>query len=74
MEDFYWVQMTMTTVGYGDIHPQGNISRVYTIFAMFVAAMVFGATMASWTNATKGYFNDEVEKRIGDAIRHEMLP
>jgi hypothetical protein len=69
IEDIYWVQMTMTTVGYGDIHPEGTLSRVYTIFTMFVASLIFGATISFLTNASKDLFNDEVERRVQEAIR-----
>jgi CRP-like cAMP-binding protein len=67
--DLYWVQMTMTTVGYGDIYPTGAFARAYCILAMLVASMLFGATISFLTNASKSLFDDEAENRVADAIR-----
>jgi CRP-like cAMP-binding protein len=36
---------------------------------MFVASMIFAATLSFFTNASKFLFNDEVERRVADAIR-----
>jgi hypothetical protein len=39
---FYWTVTTLTTVGYGDITPQTNGGRIYTMFVMFVGVGVYG--------------------------------
>jgi voltage-gated potassium channel len=39
---FYWTVTTLTTVGYGDITPQTNAGRIYTMFVMFVGVGVYG--------------------------------
>ena len=38
----YWSATTMTTVGYGDLIPGNDVERRYAIFAMLVAAIIFG--------------------------------
>ncbi|RLN49825.1 hypothetical protein BBJ29_004634 [Phytophthora kernoviae] len=38
---FYWAIMTMTTVGYGDVHPTTTRERIFAIVAMVVGAWVF---------------------------------
>eukprot|EP00931_Biecheleriopsis_adriatica_P055558 TRINITY_DN32880_c0_g2_i1.p1 TRINITY_DN32880_c0_g2~~TRINITY_DN32880_c0_g2_i1.p1 ORF type:complete len:1355 (-),score=283.65 TRINITY_DN32880_c0_g2_i1:72-4136(-) len=43
----YWAFTTMTTVGYGDIHPRSDGERVYAIIAMIVGATVFGYIIGS---------------------------
>ena len=37
----YYVFTTVATVGYGDIHPQTSIERVYSIFLMIVGVVAF---------------------------------
>lgn len=39
---FYWTVTTLSTVGYGDITPQTNAARIYTMFVMFVGVGVYG--------------------------------
>ncbi|GMH51745.1 hypothetical protein TL16_g01078 [Triparma laevis f. inornata] len=46
----YWSIQTMTTVGYGDIVPQNDSERAYSIFSMILGGGYYGfivATMAS---------------------------
>ncbi len=39
---FYWSMTTLTTIGYGDITPTTNLSRVYTTFIMVIGVGVYG--------------------------------
>ena len=46
----YWSIQTLTTVGYGDILPQNDAERAYSIFSMLIGGGYYGfivATMAS---------------------------
>uniref|UniRef100_H3HDP8 Cyclic nucleotide-binding domain-containing protein n=1 Tax=Phytophthora ramorum TaxID=164328 RepID=H3HDP8_PHYRM len=38
---FYWAIMTMTTVGYGDVHPTTTYERLFAIIAMILGAWIF---------------------------------
>mmetsp|Transcript_37640 Transcript_37640/g.86975 ORF Transcript_37640/g.86975 Transcript_37640/m.86975 type:complete len:666 (-) Transcript_37640:80-2077(-) len=38
----YWAITTVTTVGYGDITPQDNDERVFTMFSMIVGGAFYG--------------------------------
>lgn len=41
----YFILMTMTTIGYGDLVPQNPIEVCYTIFVMLVSSALFGYTL-----------------------------
>ena len=38
---FYWSLMTITTIGYGDIHPVSPPGRIFGLVAMMIGATVF---------------------------------
>jgi len=38
----YFCTVTLTTVGYGDIHPNTNASKLFTIFYIFIGIGIIG--------------------------------
>jgi len=69
VQDTYWVLMTVTTVGYGDIYPETTGSRLYAILVMLVGPILSGTIVSGLTHATKGLFEDKVESRVAEATR-----
>jgi hypothetical protein len=69
VEDTYWLQMTMTTVGYGDVPPCGVHSRLFAVFAMMMAPIFFGSIVSLLTYATQGLLNDAESRRAAEAVR-----
>lgn len=47
LTSLYWAFTTMTTVGYGDVHPSTPNERLYGFFAMLVATGVFAYTVGN---------------------------
>lgn len=45
-KSIYWTITTLTTIGYGDITPQSNWGRVYTMLVMLMGVAVYGAVIA----------------------------
>lgn len=46
----YWSVMTMTTVGYGDVHAQNAGERGYAIFCMMLGALAFAYLLGNTQN------------------------
>lgn len=67
VQDVYWVLMTMSTVGYGDICPVGTFSRLYAIVVMLFAPVFFGTVVSALTHITKTLFDNRIEERIVEA-------
>jgi hypothetical protein len=55
----YWAVTTLTTIGYGDITPSGNISRIYTMVIMILGVGTYGVVIGT------------VSKMIVQAERHK---
>ncbi|KAL4497397.1 hypothetical protein ABPG72_011332 [Tetrahymena utriculariae] len=47
IKSFYFIAVTMTTIGYGDIVPTNLAETIISIFSMIIAAGVFGYTINS---------------------------
>lgn len=41
IDAFYFCVMTMTTIGYGDLAPSTDVSKIFTIFYAFISIGVF---------------------------------
>lgn len=68
VRDLYWLMMTFTTVGYGDITPQGTAGRIFAIMAMLFAPAFFGGIVSLLNHGVKKIFNDEVELKVAQAV------
>ena len=42
---YYWAIVTMITVGYGDVTPKSDKTKIFVIFCMIVASGIFGYVM-----------------------------
>lgn len=47
IDSFYFVVITMNTVGFGDIVATNTIERIFSIFFVFIACGVFAYTINS---------------------------
>ncbi len=41
VEAFYFVSVTITTVGYGDVVPKTDIGRIFTVLVLFSGVSIF---------------------------------
>lgn len=49
---FYFAIVTLTSVGYGDVHPQNTAERFYSIVVIMVGALLYGFFIGSMTQLT----------------------
>lgn len=73
VKDAYYVVMTMTTVGYGDICPTGTKTRLYALCAMFMAPIFSGTIVSALTHITRSLFDNHVEERVAEVAKFMSL-
>ncbi|UCD20555.1 MAG: two pore domain potassium channel family protein [archaeon] len=57
-DSFYFTGMTLTTVGYGDLHPTKDSTKMFTVFYTIAA---IGAFLYALTNVTEELFKKRFE-------------
>jgi len=61
VSDMYWVTMTLSTVGYGDIYPTNTMARVFAMFVMFLSPIFFGSVVAALSRFIDRLLNEKAE-------------
>jgi len=69
VKDVYFIMMTLSSVGYGDITPQNNAGRIFTICIMALAPFFSGCIITLLTYFTGGLLNDEIQNQVVQAAR-----
>lgn len=60
----YMTVITLTTVGYGEIHPMGHRARLFTIALIFLGVISIGYIVNRLTEALiEGYFQEGIKRR-----------
>lgn len=70
IQSFYFSVVTLATVGYGDLHPTNDISRIFTSFYVLIGV---GVTLSSLTIIATDRINQAAYrfKKINKLIKKE---
>lgn len=64
----YWTVTTLTTVGYGDITPQSNMARIFTMGVMLIGVATYGIIIGNFSRMimlADRYKEEKKEKMAG---------
>ena len=74
IDSVYFTVATVTTIGYGDIVPQTDIGKIFTIFFSFLGiGMAFYFFTLFGKYIYKKTFQDELKKHHNKLIKHLKL-
>jgi len=68
-ESFYFSVTTLTTVGYGDIHPTSDGSRIFTGFFILIGV---GVVIAALTRVGSAYLTRQ-EHQLSSSITRRII-
>jgi hypothetical protein len=69
VDSFYFTGVTMTTIGYGDLTPTTDISKIFTVFFAFAGVSV---SLFALTLIATNYF-ERREKKMGILLERRFL-
>jgi len=70
LDSLYFTVVTVTTIGYGDLVPQTNIGKIFTMFFAFLGiAMVFYFFSTAGKYIFKKAFENKLEERSTKLIK-----
>jgi len=74
LDSLYFTVVTVTTIGYGDLAPQTEIGKIFTIFfSFFGIGMAFYFFTLFGKYIHKKTFQDELKKHHEKTIKHIKL-
>lgn len=63
MEAFYMTAITLTTTGFGEVHPLSNAGRLFTIIMLFLGVGVIAYVLGSSVEFVMGSFSGQLARR-----------
>lgn len=73
-DDFYFVVVTLSTVGYGDVTPKTFNEKVITIILIFIGIFVFSTITAAISSFLTDRLLNEEEDDIGKIVEDTVKP
>jgi voltage-gated potassium channel Kch len=69
---FYWSLITATTVGYGDIRPLKNLSKILSIVIALIGIMFTGIIIAVTLKATEVSLSKHIDQSVIERIKRDL--
>ncbi|MBT3236333.1 MAG: cyclic nucleotide-binding domain-containing protein [Bdellovibrionales bacterium] len=75
----YWTITTLTTIGYGDITPNSNLSRLYTMVIMILGVGVYGVVIGNVARllSEADRYKESSREKLNDLatfMKHYQIP
>ena len=76
VDSFYFSAVTLTTVGFGDLSPTTTVSKLFTVFYIFIGISLIGALLNEFLKRHARRASDRLpeSKPSSDATRAELNP
>ena len=79
LNSMYWSITTLTTVGYGDVTPSTNLSKVFTMFVMVLGVGMYGFVIGNISQLLndRNRYREKAREKIADLqtfMKHYKVP
>jgi len=64
LDCIYFITVTLATVGYGDLHPNYPISKIFTVFLIIIGVSIFLSLVYSFAAYRERTFDKELLNRL----------
>lgn len=64
VDSFYFTGVTLTTIGYGDLYPTTELSKIFTVFFAFGGVGILAAALS----IIAGTYFEKRERLMGEAL------
>ena len=69
VDSFYFTGVTLTTIGYGDLHPTTDLSKIFTVFFSFGGVGILAASLS----VVAGAYFDRREKTLSKSLHRRLI-
>jgi voltage-gated potassium channel len=66
VDSFYFCAVTLTTIGYGDLHPTTDLGKIFTIFYCIVGIGIVATFITSVASRSARRLEQRVERRMSE--------
>jgi len=70
VDSFYFSAISLSTRGYGELHPSYAISKIFTVFYLFVGVALILYALSTFIGYYVQYHEQGIHKKVNSIVNH----